>query len=286
MLGTTQKQWLTDYQGMMSTQQRQTTHKEVTTMITLSDVRNALDAIFAGLATDDYSNNGLQVEAGQSVSRIAFAVDAAQATIDAAVAARADLLVVHHGISWGGGMKYLTAMDARRVQTLFAHQLSLYACHLPLDAHPVIGNNARLAAILGLAPIRPFHPCKQLMIGRYGQLAGPTPLSDLAATLEQSLPDCACRLFPAPVTKALAHCVGVVSGSGADAIELCPSLGIDTLVTGEMLHQYVHAARELGVNVISAGHYATECAGVMALQERLQQTLPVPCIFINEPTGL
>jgi len=255
-------------------------------MITLSDIRSALDAIFADLATDDYSNNGLQVEASQSVSRIAFAVDAAQATIDAAVAEQANLLVVHHGISWGGGLKYLTAMDARRVQTLFAHGLSLYACHLPLDAHPVIGNNARLAAILGLAPIRPFYPCKQLHIGRYGKLSAPTPLDKLATTLEQALPDCRCRLFPAPATRGLAHCVGVVSGSGADAIELCPTLGIDTLVTGEMQHQYVHPARELGVNVISAGHYASECTGVMALQERLQQTLPVPCVFIHEPTGL
>ncbi|NMA46954.1 MAG: Nif3-like dinuclear metal center hexameric protein [Lentisphaerae bacterium] len=255
-------------------------------MLPLSDVCKAIDAIFADLGTKDISNNGLQVEANQRVSRIAFAVDAAQATIDAAAAAGADLLVVHHGLSWGGGWKYLTAIDGRRVQTLFTQKLSLYACHLPLDAHPVIGNNAQLGKLLGLTPLRPFCPYEQLMIGRYGRLAAPTPLSELAAILERSLPDCTCRLFPAPASKGLAHCVGIVAGSGADAIELCPSLGIDTLVTGEMRHQYAHPARELGVNVISGGHYATECIGIMALQERLQQSLPVPCVFINEATGL
>jgi dinuclear metal center YbgI/SA1388 family protein len=255
-------------------------------MITLQEIRSALDAIFAELVADDHSNNGLQVEASESVSRIAFAVDAVQATIDAAVAAGAELLVTHHGISWGGGLKYLTAMNGRRVGTLFARKLSLYACHLPLDAHPVVGNNAQLAMMLGLAAVQPFHLCKQLMIGRYGQLPAPSPLSELAATLEKALPACNCRLFPAPAAEGLARKVGIVSGGGADAIESCAQLGIDTLVTGEIAHQYYHPARELGVNVIAAGHYASECSGVMALQQQLQQSLPVECFFIHEPTGL
>lgn len=254
-------------------------------MMTLNNVRTALDQLFAELQTDDYANNGLQVEAAPTVARLAFAVDAAQATITAAAAAKADLLIVHHGISWGGGMRYLTDIHAKRVQALFQHGLSLYACHLPLDAHPSLGNNACLARLLSLGQIRPFHPCKKLLIGRYGLLPGPTALPALAGVLEKVLDSCQCRLFPAPTARA-AHCVGVVSGGGADAIEHCPALGIDTLITGEMQHQYVHTARELDINVIAAGHYATETTGVLALMAQLQKSLNLPCVFIPQPTGL
>ena len=235
-------------------------------------------------AVDDASNNGLQVEGRDMVNRVVFGVDASLALFEAAAAAAADLVVVHHGISWGGGLKRLTGIEAGRLRVLFAAELSLYACHLPLDGHPEVGNNAVIARLLGLPDAVPFAAYGGLEIGRSGRLPEPLFLSVFASRVEEALKAEAVQVLPfGPRTVSR---VGIVSGGGADALGDCAALGLDCLLTGEVLHQHVHPAREMGISVIAAGHYRTETTGIRAVMERVEQDLGLECRFVDLPTGL
>ncbi|MBR4372131.1 MAG: Nif3-like dinuclear metal center hexameric protein, partial [Victivallales bacterium] len=153
-------------------------------MVKLLEIKRFLDETFAGLAPQDFSNNGLQLDAGMTdVRKMAFAVDACQKTFDMAVANGAQLLFVHHGFSWGGGIKYLNGYTGRRVATMMAGGVSLYACHLPLDMHPVHGNNAVLCRMLDLQDVKPFFAYHGENIGFCGRLPKPMELSEIASIL-------------------------------------------------------------------------------------------------------
>ena len=250
----------------------------------LHDLCAHLEAYFADLHFDDCSNNGLQVEASSAVTKVAFAVDACLATFQQAAAAGAELLVVHHGLSWGGGVRRFSGCTGWRLAQLFRSGVSMYACHLPFDAHPTLGNNAGLAAMLGLQEPQPFFQYGGCPIGLYGDLAAPASIEALADILNHALPT-TCRLFPAGNTGPVRR-VGVVSGGGGDAIAECRELGLDCLVTGEMEHKFYHEARESGVAVIAGGHYATETVGVKLVMRRLQADLGLEGVFLDAPTGL
>lgn len=231
----------------------------------------------------DSSNNGLQVEGRAAVRRIVFGVDACLALFECAAKAGADFIVVHHGLSWGDNQRYLTGCRARRLEALFANGISLYASHLPLDAHPDIGHNAVIARRLGLSRVRPFFPYGSMDIGRCGDLPKPLPLHRLKQKVDEALnTETDVLRAGSPVARR----VGVVSGGGADAVEACVQQGCDCLVTGEYGHQHYHAVMELGVNVLAAGHYRSEMPGLEALMARLQARFKVPCEFIDLPTGL
>lgn len=249
----------------------------------LHEVTGYLDSVFEGFSGDDVSNNGLQVEASKHVSRVSFAVDACQATIDEAIGNGSELLVVHHGLSWGNGWKRLEGIVARRMRAMFKHGLSLYAMHLPLDVHPEIGNNVILCNMLGLRDLEPFFSCHGVDVGYFGTCPEGIGLENLAACLDDGLgTTCKIHEFGSrSITR-----VGVVSGGGDDAIEECARLRIPCLVTGELLHQRVQMARELGVSVIVAGHYATETTGIKELRRLLGEKLSIPTEFIDAPTGL
>ena len=253
-------------------------------MVTLLDIKRFLDETFEGLVSQDFSNNGLQVDSGvESIKKIAFAVDACQKTFDIAVASGAQLLFVHHGFSWGGGVKYLNGITGKRVATLMKSGISLYASHLPLDAHSVYGNNAVLARMLDLQDVKPFFSYHGTNIGCYGCLPKPMELSEIASIMDEKL-QANSRVFAAadkPMTT-----VGIVSGGGDDAIDECASLGIDCLLTGEFRHQCYHPAMEMGVSVIASGHYATETTGVKAVMELIAANFDVETIFLDVPTGL
>lgn len=229
----------------------------------------------------DASNNGLQVEGNGHLSTVAFAVDACDAVFSEAIALGADALVVHHGISWGDGIKYITGQTCRRIAMLIKAGISLYAYHLPLDWHPELGNNAVIARVLGLVHTEEFCRYGGIDIGRWGRLAEPRERDSWAMDVEKVL-QTNCRLSgPAgPVST-----VGIVSGGGASAVRDCAVLGIDCLLTGEFSHQYVHDALELGVSVVAAGHYRTEVWGVQALMERVSRETDLRCCFIDRPTG-
>lgn len=232
---------------------------------------------------EDVSNNGLQVEGGEHVERIIFGVDACRGLFDAAVERDADCIFVHHGLSWGGGLKRLTGMTAGRVRPLFENGISLYASHLPLDMHPEVGHNAVLARALEVQGPEPFFDYHGVRIGFGGELAESLPARDLSGRLDQFLGSES--LIVGDPTRQIGS-VGIVSGGGADAVSECAQVGYDCLITGEMKHSEYHTARELDVCVIAAGHYRTETPGVRAVMQWCERRFEVECEFVDLPTGL
>ncbi|HER43797.1 MAG TPA: Nif3-like dinuclear metal center hexameric protein [Candidatus Eisenbacteria bacterium] len=230
----------------------------------------------------DSSMNGLQVESCSDVKRIATAVDVSEESIRKAAALRADLLVVHHGLFWGDQAP-ITGVMARRVGLLLSKGVSLYAAHLPLDCHPEIGNNAQLAGLLGLERRQPFGRYHGMIIGICGVPPRPIAPAGIARKLKRSLgADSTIFLFgPNRIRK-----LGIVSGGGASLALDAASAGCDTLLTGETSHSAYHAAREARLNLVCAGHYATETVGVRALGALVEAELGLPAKFIDLPTGL
>jgi dinuclear metal center YbgI/SA1388 family protein len=224
--------------------------------------------------------NGLQVENSGKLSRILCAVDACQEAIDAAVLENADFILVHHGLFWGG-LARVTGRFGRRLRTLIQNDVALYSVHLPLDAHPEVGNNAVLAQDLGLEDLHPFGRYEGIEIGYMGNLE--VDLADLAMLLQERLGASPHVLAKGPPQT---RRVGIVTGEGSFAIAEAYERGVDTLITGEGPHHSFFDAEEWGINVIFAGHYATETVGVQALGGHLHDRFGVPFEFFDHPTGL
>lgn len=223
--------------------------------------------------------NGLQIEGPEDVRRVAVAVDACLYTIEQAVSAAADLLVVHHGLFWGSTAP-VTGAYYRRLAALIKGNLALYSCHLPLDAHPEVGNNAVLARMLGLNPDGKFGEHDGYRIGVTAR-AGIT-LTDLAGRVERALGVTPLVIPAGPETVRIA---GIITGGAGTWIDQAAAAGVDTFVTGEGPHHTYFEAEERGINLIYAGHYATETVGVRALAEHMER-LGLDCSFIDHPTGL
>ena len=223
----------------------------------------------------DYCPNGLQVEGRASVARLVTGVTASLALLEAAVAAHADAILVHHGYFWRGEDPRLTGTRRTRIALLLRHDINLYAFHLPLDAHPEVGNNAALAKTLGLVPLGRFG---EQDLGWHGEAEGMPTLADLAERVEQ-------RLGRAPLVigepmrpvRRVAWCTGAAQGYLEDAVRL----GVDAYLSGEISEQTVHLARESGVAFIAAGHHATERYGVQALGAHLAQRFGIEHRFID-----
>lgn len=241
------------------------------------------------LRTDEYagidpSANGLQVGDGsREVHHVAFAVDAAQETVDAAADAGADLLVTHHGFVFGG-LDRVTGLEYERIAGLIDADIALYTSHLPLDGHQDLGNAARLCEHLDLGNRAPFGEEGGLFIGQSGEWGTPRSVDDvrseLAALDTGGQPVQVLAFGPDELER-----VGVVTGSGTDWIEEAAAKGMDALVTGEGKQAAYHSAKEAGVTVFLAGHYATETGGVRALQD-LIGGWGLETTFIDAPTGL
>jgi dinuclear metal center YbgI/SA1388 family protein len=232
-------------------------------------------------ATDDRNAlNGLQVENSGTVSQIAAAVDACQATIDAAAARGADLLLVHHGLFWNG-LEPLTGRAFRRTSALLRHDLAVYSAHLPLDRHPEVGNNAVLARKLGMDVRGWFGDHLGAPIGVWGELEVPREsLRDLVGGVLGVAP----QLLPCGPERC--HRLGIITGAAGSHIRQAQEAGLDTFITGEGQHWTYFDAEEYGVNVIYAGHYATETLGVQALAAHLSERYRLPWSFVDHPTGL
>lgn len=224
--------------------------------------------------------NGLQVGNSGEVSRLAAAVDLCEATVRQATEQHADCLLVHHGIFWGG-LKPLVGPAYRRVAGLIKANIALYAAHLPLDRHPVVGNNAVLARLLGLTVRGEFGSYHDAPIGVWGEYAGKR--DELSWALTKAL-GTAPRVFPFGPERV--QRVGIVTGSGGALIPQAAAAGLDTYITGEGQHWTFFDAEELGVNVFYAGHYATETVGVKALAEHVSKKFDLPWVFLDHPTGL
>jgi dinuclear metal center YbgI/SA1388 family protein len=239
------------------------------------------------LGTSEYPDypaawNGLQVGGPEEVGHLVAAVDASAASIDAAVARRADLLIVHHGLFWGGPAP-ITGRLLRRVRPLIERGVALYSSHLPLDGHPEVGNNALLGKALGLALEGRFDAYHGTPIGWYGRFGEAINAASLAARAAAAVggPTRIIEGGPGRIER-----VGVVTGAGGDALVEAAALGLDALVTGECHHHHAIEAMELGVHLVLAGHYATETFGVQALAAHAADRFGLTWEFVDLPTGL
>ncbi|MFQ5702816.1 MAG: Nif3-like dinuclear metal center hexameric protein [Gemmatimonadales bacterium] len=250
--------------------------------IDLSELVDYLDGYLRVAEVPDEPNavNGLQVEVPGPVARIAVAVDGCQATIDAAADREANLLIVHHGIFWGG-VEPLAGRHGSRVRSLINGGISLYSAHIPLDVHPEVGNNAVLGRLLCLADPTPFGDYHGVSLGVAGVLDLPRgELVSLVASLLDTRP----MLIPAGPERV--GRLGIITGAGGGMIRVAAQAGVDTLLTGEGAHHTYFDAEEWNINVVYAGHYATETVGVKALAEHLDSKFRLPWEFIDHPTGL
>lgn len=254
--------------------------------VPLTDAVAWLDTYLRTADFVDSSRNGLQVENGGVVSRIATAVDCRMESIEAARRAGADLLVVHHGLFWRDPER-VVGSHRRRLKELLDGGIAVYAAHLPLDAHPEVGNNAQLAAALGVEETRScFEDRPGQRIGIAGAFASPLAPAELAARLAtcvQPYGGVVRRFGKGPGE---VRTVGIVSGDAADWLDQAAKIGVDAYVTGETDHAAACLAGELDLHLLCGGHYATETFGVRALGERLSRELGVPWEFVHAPTGL
>jgi dinuclear metal center YbgI/SA1388 family protein len=225
--------------------------------------------------------NGLQVENSGSVTKIAACTDLCLATVEAAAAIGADLMLVHHGLFWGNGLRPLTDRSYRKVRELVTHDIAVYSAHLPLDVHPEVGNNALLARGIELRVVDRFVEYEGCAIGVWGELA--ISRDELGDRLSRLLGDEPFLIAAGPEET---RRVGVLSGGGGAHIGDARAAGLDTFITGEGQHHTYFDADEWGLNVFYAGHYATETLGVKALARLVSEKLGCDWEFIDYPTGL
>lgn len=252
-------------------------------MTPLSDITTLLDNTLRIREIKDASValNGLQVENNGQVTKIALAVDGSQKTIEDAVSAGADLLILHHGIYWCG-LRPMTGWFKKKIETCLRHNLAVYSAHLPLDLHPQLGNNAGIAQALGLQDCTPEVDYHGTLIGIAGTFNG------TVAELKQRY----AQITGSPITGYIARAnapagrIAVCSGGAGDVIYQMHEKGYKTYLTGEENHWVVNAAQDLGVNILFAGHYATETIGVQALGKLLEATFGLPTVFIDNPTAM
>lgn len=251
----------------------------------LRELVDYLDGFLAHQQFRDIALNGLQVDGGAPVERIALAVDSSLGAIEQAIAGGAQLLLVHHGLFWGA-LEPITGMLGRRVRTALKADLSIYASHLPLDAHPEVGNNAELARLLGAEIRAPLGEFKGAKVGFAAEFAEPPGLDALrgriARALKLSLAEV--RVFGAaerPIKR-----LGIVSGGASSNLQEAIDAGCDAFLTGEPHYSAFHVAVEQGVPLICAGHYHTETLGVKALAAHLHRRFVLSSFFIDLPTGI
>ena len=254
------------------------------------DRSDFFDRLDEELRTDDYADvdaspNGLQVGRREGeVETVAFAVDAAEATIDAAIDAGADALVTHHGLVWGG-LDRVTGREYDRIEPLVRNDLPLYVSHLPLDGHPTIGNAAGIADLLDLAAREPFGEVGPETVGLLGERNDPIGVGVLSDLLADELDTGGEGVRTLAFGPEQVERVAVLTGSGVDWLDEAVEAGADALITGEGKQQVYHEAREAGINVLLAGHYATETFGVRSLQA-LAEEWGLETVFVDHPTGL
>jgi dinuclear metal center YbgI/SA1388 family protein len=258
------------------------------TRVALPAVVAHLDALLRTAEIPDYGGavNGLQLANRGAVELVSVAVDLSLATVEAAARAGASLLIVHHGMFWAGAQP-ITGVAYARLRTLLEHDVAVYASHLPLDAHPTIGNNVLLAAELGLTPSAGFARYKTVDVGVSGEADVDTAELVMRARTFAARHGGTVRhtpMAPGRRTRRWALCTG--AGASTDSLREAAQLGADTLIVGEGPHHTAVDAAERDIVVIYAGHYATETLGVQAVGAELERQFGLPWSFVEAPTGL
>jgi dinuclear metal center YbgI/SA1388 family protein len=247
----------------------------------LPDLIAELDALLQPHRFADYCPNGLQVPGAEAVSRVATGVSASVELFERAIAERAQLILVHHGLFWGRGASTIDAAMRRRLKLLFDADVALAAYHLPLDAHPLVGNNALIAQALGASGREPFALHEGEPIGVLARFADEGlafgELRERVTALTARAP----LVFDAGAERVRA--LAIVSGAGASYLDEAVALGADAFLTGEPAERVMAQARESGVHFLAAGHYATETFGIRQLGELLSERFDLEHVFIDVP---
>jgi dinuclear metal center YbgI/SA1388 family protein len=251
-------------------------------MVLLNEVVAFLDRELKTSSIPDYPGamNGLQLTNAGRIGRVVAAVDASLAVIEAAAEGGPGLLIVHHGMFWKGARPIIGALY-KKLKIAMDAGLAIYSSHLPLDVHPEWGNNILLARAIRLEDIIPFFDHKGLAIGLRGSWSGKR--GELAKSLAEAVggPVHVCAGGEENIQS-----VGLITGGAGAEVEKVAASGVDTFITGEGPHWSFPLAEELGINVLLAGHYATETFGVQALGKAIGMEFSLPSAFINRPTGL
>lgn len=227
----------------------------------------------------DYAPNGLQVEGRSSVHNIMTGVTASQALVDRAIEEQVDAVLVHHGYFWKGESPIITGIKRNRLKALLEHDINLFAYHLPLDAHPVLGNNVQLGHLFGVNILGTLLPDDPTALVYHGEFDQPQNPQDVKTHLEQALNHSAlhCGDNAPDKIRRIAWC----SGGGQDFIEQAAEQGADAFVTGEVSERTIHIAREMGIHFFACGHHATERYGIKALGEWLAANHDMQVTFID-----
>lgn len=247
--------------------------------IALTTLVEEADRYLNASRIQDYCPNGLQVEGRPQVRRIVSGVTASQALLDAAVAAEADVVLVHHGYFWKNENPCIVGIKQKRLKTLLNNDISLLAYHLPLDVHPEVGNNVQLAKQLELIVEGPLEPDNPRSVGLVGALAEPLSPRDFARRVQEVLGREPLLIEGAGPIRRIAWCTGAAQGYIDQAI----AAGVDAYLSGEISEPTVHSARENGISFIAAGHHATERYGIQALGDYLARRFAIEHLFIDCP---
>jgi dinuclear metal center YbgI/SA1388 family protein len=260
---------------------------------TVKDICTFLNQLLTPEHYNDSAINGVQVDSTNLAPdkahdtshrvTVAFSVDAGLSCVEAAIRAKADLLIVHHGLFWGENQPVAGPL-AQKLLSLLSHNCTLYASHLPLDGHPDVGNGAELLRAIGADSITPFVLYKGAYVGAQGRLDKPLPIESIIEKA-RAFEGCT-NITTLPFGARTISTIGCVTGSGTFGMTEAQKLGLDLFLSGEPKHEAYHLAKELHISAIFAGHYATETFGLRALQRLIEEKFLVQTIFIEEPTGI
>ncbi len=250
------------------------------TEVSRNEIVRHLDEMLQVATIEDDSNNGLQVQGAERVSRIALATDAALEVYRQAAAARCQFLIAHHGLIWRG-IRSVTGREYEHLRFLIENDMNLYAAHLPLDLHPEVGNNIELTRLIDLQDVAPFGGYRGAALGFVGQLPAPMTPQHLAEAFQKQIGGDPLIL---PFGDKQVRQVAIVSGGASSMLPEAIERGVDCFVTGEGKQADHHLALEAGINVIYLSHYHSETLGVKALGQALEQRFEVETIFIDVPT--
>jgi len=238
-----------------------------------------LDQLLKPSQIKDYAPNGLQIQGCDQIAKIITGVTASQALIDQAVDEKADAIIVHHGYFWKNESYVIRGMKHKRIKALLSHDINLFAYHLPLDIHPILGNNAQLAKLLNIEVTGPLELENPLSIGIQGLLPKAISGEKLAQLINSKLNrEC---LHIAPPSNKTIKTVAWCTGGGQDYIELAAEQGIDAFISGEISEKTTHIAQELDIHFFAAGHHATERYGVKALGECIAKEHGIDVLFVD-----
>ena len=227
----------------------------------------------------DFCPNGMQIQGKETINKVVTGVTATQALIEAAIERNADALVVHHGYFWKNESYVIRGMKYQRIKALMDNGISLFAYHLPLDIHPVLGNNAQLAKRLGIQKSQPLEIGNELSVSLQGEFDTPISGNEFAERINSTLNrDC---LHISPPSNKTIKTVAWCTGGGQGYIELAAAQGIDAFITGEASEQTTHVAREMDIHFFAAGHHATERYGAKALAEYINRDLGISAEFVD-----